>query len=482
MLVQLDPSAPEPLYRQLRAAITREIEAGRFAAGELLPSSRALAADLDLSRNTVNLAYQELTAEGFLESIPRVGYAVNRDLRRYLAEVPAATPSPHIDWETRMGDLGDDLPHVVRSPERHSEPYAFVVGEPDVSLFPTAAWMRAMRTAMTSDHIGASLGDRFDMDDPLLIDMLAKHVLPARGINAATDEVLITMGSQNGLYLVSRALLDRNKRVAVEEPGYPDARHIFKRRGARLVPVPVDDQGMVVPRSLKSIDLVSVTPSHQYPTNVTLSVGRRQQLLAQADAQDFVIVEDDYDSEFRYQGRPTPSLKALDDSGRVVYLGSFSKFLAPGLRLGYVVADAPLISRLRDLRRYMLRHPPGLLQRTMGLMIDAGDYLRSVRRSRHALKDKWERCVECVAEHVPWEVSLPSGGLSLWLPGPDGFDAVATAADALADGVVVEAGTVCFLREPAPRNHLRIGFAGTRKEAIEPGIAALGALLRRNLT
>lgn len=481
MLVQLDPSRPEPLYRQLRRAIAEAIESGRFAAGELLPSSRALAADLDLSRNTVNMAYQELTAEGFLESIPRVGYAVNRDLRRYLASPPPAPAAERIDWGARLGDLGDDLPHVVKPADRQNEPYAFVVGEPDVSLFPTRAWMRAMRAAMSAEHAASSLGDRFDRDDPLLVEMLCRHVLPGRGINASPEQVVVTMGSQNGLYLVSRALLDGKKRVAVEEPGYPDARHIFKRHGADLVAVPVDDQGMTIPENMRRIDLVSVTPSHHYPTNVTLAVGRRQQLLAQAAAQDFVIVEDDYDSEFRYQGRPTPSLKALDETGRVVYLGSFSKFLAPGLRLGYVVADAELIARLRDLRRYMLRHPPGLLQRTMGLMIQAGDYLRSIRRSRIALKDKWERAATAVERHVPWQVAMPTGGLSLWLPGPEGFDAVAVAAEALAAGVVVEDGSVCYLADPAPRNALRLGFAGTRAEAIEPGIAALGEIIRRHL-
>jgi len=479
LLVDLDPSQPEPLYRQLRRAIAKEIQSGRFAAGELLPSSRALASDLCLSRNTVNMAYQELMTEGFLESIPRVGYAVNRDLRRYLDEPPTAAPASGIDWVERLGELGDDLPHVERPAERHSEPYAFVVGEPDVGLFPTRAWMRAMRTAMSPEHAATSLGDRFDTDDPLLVEMLCRHVLPARGIDARPDEVVITMGSQNGLYLVTRALLDSAKRVAVEEPGYPDARHIFKRRGASLVPVPIDEQGMTVPADLSAIDLVAVTPSHQYPTNVTLSFARRRQLLAQAADQDFVIVEDDYDSEFRYHGRPTPALKALDESGRVVYLGSFSKFLAPGLRLGYVVADTPLVARLRDLRRYMLRHPPGLLQRTMGLMIQAGDYMRAVRRSRIALKDKWERTADAVERHIPWEVSLPTGGLSLWLPGPEGFDAVVVAAAALDDGVVVEDGSVCYLKDPAPRNALRLGFAGTRTEAIEPGVAVLGRIIRR---
>ena len=285
------------------------------------------------------MAYQELMAEGFLESIPRVGYAVNRDLRRYLAAPPAVDESSHIDWQERMGDLGDDLPHLEKPAQRHSEPYAFVVGEPDVSLFPTRSWMRAMRTAMSPEHAASSLGDRFDTDDPLLVEMLCRHVLPGRGISATPEEVLITMGSQNGIYLVSRALLDSRKRVAVEEPGYPDARHIFKRRGARLLPLPVDDQGLTIPANMNRVDLVSVTPSHHYPTNVTLSVGRRQQLLSQASAQDFIIVEDDYDSEFRYQGRPTPALKALDETGRVVYIGSFSKFLAPGL--------APWIRRRR---------------------------------------------------------------------------------------------------------------------------------------
>jgi GntR family transcriptional regulator/MocR family aminotransferase len=479
LLVHLDPGQPEPLYRQLRLAITRAIESGRFAAGELLPSSRALAADLDLSRNTVNMAYQELVTEGFLESIPRVGYAVNRDLRRYLNE-PHAEPTPgRISWSARLGDLGDDLRHVERPADRHSEPFAFVVGEPDVTLFPTRAWMRATRTAMSPEHAATSLGDRFDADDPLLVEMLCRHVLPARGIAAGPDEVVITMGSQNGLYLVSRALLDAGKRVAVEEPGYPDARHIFKRRGAKLVPLTIDDQGITIPGNLKRIDLVAVTPSHQYPTNVTLSVGRRQQLLAQAAEQDFLIVEDDYDSEFRYHGRPTPALKALDESGRVIYLGSFSKFLAPGLRLGYVVADAPLVARLRDLRRYMLRHPPGLLQRTMGLLIQAGDYVRSVRRSRIALKDKWERTADAVDRHIPWDVTLPTGGLSLWLPGPESFDAVAVAARALEEGVVVEDGSVCYLTDPAPRNTLRLGFAGTNAAAIEPGIAVLGRIIRQ---
>jgi len=479
LLVDLDDSRPEPLYRQLRRAITEAIESGRFAAGELLPSSRALAADLDLSRNTVNMAYQELMTEGFLESIPRVGYAVNRDLRRYLDEPQADSPPGRISWSDRLGDLDDDLPHVARPAGRHTEPYAFVVGEPDVSLFPTRAWMRAMRTAMSSEHAATSLGDRFDTDDPLLVEMLCRHVLPARGISAGPDEVAITMGSQNGLYLVSRALLNEKNRVAVEEPGYPDARHIFKRRGAELVPLPIDEQGITVPVNMKRIDMVAVTPSHQYPTNVTLSVGRRQQLLALGDARDFLIVEDDYDSEFRYHGRPTPALKALDETGRVIYLGSFSKFLAPGLRLGYVVADAPLIARLRDLRRYMLRHPPGLLQRTMGLMIQAGDYVRSVRRSRIALKDKWERCVVAVEKHIPWEVTLPTGGLSLWLPGPPGFDAVAVAEQALTQGVVVEAGDMCYLQDPAPRNSIRLGFAGSKATAIEPGIAKLGEIIRR---
>jgi GntR family transcriptional regulator/MocR family aminotransferase len=336
-----------------------------------------------------------------------------------------------------------------------------------------------MRLALIPEHAGASLHDLVDRDDPLLIEMLRRHVLRGRGITAKPEEILITLGSQHGLGLIATALLSAGSTVAIEEPGYPDARHMVRSRGADIKALPVDDQGAVIPPDLSDVDMVFVTPSHQYPTNTTLSIGRRQALLSQASRDDFVIIEDDYDSEFRYLGQSTPAMKSIENSGRVIYLGSFSKFLAPGLRLGFVVAEPRLIEHLRDLRRYQLRHPPGLLQRALALFIESGDYNRSVRRVRKIYKEKWAAMSAAVDTHIPWPVPIPTGGLSIWVTGPPDFDATTMAELAMDEGVVVEAGEPCFVTQPIPRNHFKLGYASTPLPAIEPGLAVLARVIAR---
>jgi GntR family transcriptional regulator/MocR family aminotransferase len=210
-----------------------------------------------------------------------------------------------------------------------------------------------------------------------------------------------------------------------------------------------------------------------------MAVGRRQQLLTRAEEDNFLIIEDDYDSEFRYQGRPTPALKASDVSGRVIYVGSFSKFLAPGLRLGFIVGEACLIEHLRELRRYMLRHPPGIIQRSAALMMESGDYVRALRRRRKALKAKWETITEAVTEYFPWDTTVTTGGVSVWVKGPEWLDAVALAAQAMTAGVVIEAGDVCFLKAPQPLNYFNLGFSGIEHDRIRPGIERLASLFKR---
>jgi GntR family transcriptional regulator/MocR family aminotransferase len=423
------------------------------------------------------LALQELLTEGFIQAVDRVGYLVSHEVGPFVAGSRQSASSP-IDWGFRFRDTTDPLPHMRKPTDWASYPYPFVVGQPDPDLFPTRAWNRASRLALEADNRPTSLNDLIDQDDPLLTTLLCERILPARGISATPDQVLISLGSQQGLFLVAHALVGSKSKVGVEDPGYPDARHIFSRRRGILKPIPVDDQGAIVDGTVDDLDLVFVTPSHHYPTNVTLAVGRRQQLLSSAAEQDFVIIEDDYDAEFRYQGQPTLALKGMDEAGRVVYLGSFSKFLAPGLRMGYIVADAPLIDHLRDLRRYMLRHPAGLLQRTVALMIESGDYAAAVRKARIASKDKWERTAAGLAEYLPrWEIPIQTGGLSIWVEGPKGFDANRLASDALSQGVVIEPGDVCFLEEPRPQNYFKLGFSGITADAIEPGLKALAGAI-----
>ena len=350
-----------PRYRRLRNALTAAIKAGEFGGGDMLPSSRVLADELGLSPNTVNRAYRELVAEGFVEAIDRVVYSINRDLDRPLdgavrrAEGPALTP---FDWDSRLDCSQGGTEAPTKFTDWRNYPFPFVVG-PGPESFPTGAWTRAMRTALRKEHRGPSLHNLVDRDDPLLVEQIRRIILPARGIEADETEILVTLGSQHGIHLLAEALLDADARVGVEEPGYPDVRDIFTRQGADMVGLPVDHQGVLVPTRMSGLDLVFVTPSRQFPTNVTMAIGRRRQLLSRAARDGVVIVEDDYDSEYSYSRRPTPALKALDSTGRVVYVGSFSKVPAPGLRLGFVVADRRLIGYLRRLRRYMLRHPPG---------------------------------------------------------------------------------------------------------------------------
>jgi len=474
-LIEVDRTQDVPLYRQVRLAIEHGIASGTFDVLHRLPSSRELALSLAVSRNTINLAYQELVAEGLVLSHERRGLFVNPEMREACA-AQSKTTAPRIDWAARVRHYPDaGLPHVKKETDWHRFPYPFLAGQCDVNAFPARAWVRCLRDSLYQPHVYASLQDSEASDDPMLVDMIRHQLLPNRGIEAAADEVLVTVGSQQGLDLLSRALLGPGQSVAIENPGYLDARHIFLRTGATVHPVDVDQRGMRPPASLQGTDLMYLTPSHHHPSNVTLSMDRRIALLQRASEAGTVIVEDDYDSEFRYQGSPSPALKALDSTSDAVYLGTFSKFLSPGLRLGYLVGPADLVRELREIRRYVLRHPPGHLQRALALLIDSGEYHRSLRRHRTKLKDKWEMVCEATNRELPWqEHHHPPGGVSLWMTGPPELDSVELVRKAKRRGVLIERGDIYFHGDSPPLNHFRIGFTAIPPRAIAEGIRLLG--------
>lgn len=482
--ISIDSTSSEPIYRQLREAIEHQIVTGGQNPQLPLPSSRELARELGLSRNTVNAAYQELQAEGFIEPRARRGYFVNTQmlLRSSTGQDAADAPLDPVDWAGHLGTrLDAGMPEITKVQNWADYPYPFVAGQLDVSDFPRLAWARALREALDPPHLHYSLRDGVDEDDPLLVDMLCRQVLPSRGIEADPEQVLVTSGSQQGLDLLAHTLVAPGQVVGVEDPGYADARHTFVRAGATLRNLPVDDAGIVPPADWSDMQLLYLTPSHHSPTNVTLSGSRRQQILAGTRAADALVIEDDYDSEFRYGGKPTPALKALPDSRRVIYLGSFTKFLAPGLRLGYLVADAELVRELRNQRRYRLRHISGHLQRAMGLLIDSGQYRRTIRRRRTHLRRKWSLLSESLNAALPWSIDPAPGGVSIWLRGPDELDCVALARAALERGVVIERGDVFFANPDANRSCFRLGFAAIDLAAIEPGVTELARVIDRLL-
>ncbi len=480
-LIDIDRNSAEPLYRQIRKAIEHGIAVGTIDASSRLPSSRELARELGLSRNTVNAAYQELVAEGFVESRVRQGIFVNRDMRPYCAAEQRPVHEP-FDWTSRLrGHPEDTLPHIEKRADWAEYPYPFLAGQVDLRAFPARDWSRALNEALYQPHARYSLQDSIAFDDPLLVEMVCSRLLPARGVEATPEEVLVTVGSQQGLDLLTRALLGTGSVVAVEDPGYLDARHIFVRAGARLMPLPVTAAGLTPPPTLAGVDLLHVTPSHHHPTNVTLGIGRRRELLNLVRESGTVIVEDDYDSEFRYQGSPTPALKGLDTTDQVVYLGTFSKFLAPGLRLGYLVGAKELVRELRDLRRYSVRHPSGHTQRALALLIQSGEYHRAVRRYRGQLMRKWEAACTAVNTHLPWHTTPSPGGVSLWMTGPAELDCRRLVERAQRHGVLIERGDIYHLGDEPPLNHFRIGFAAPPLHAIDPGIRILGRLVERQL-
>jgi GntR family transcriptional regulator / MocR family aminotransferase len=480
--ISIERGTGEPIYRQLRKALEHEIAAGSLDRSRPLPSSRELARELGVSRNTVNTAYQELEAEGFIEARPRRGLFVNPEILAELDRAEVGSTAAPVEWSRHI-KIGADaaLPEIAKVGDWHRYPYPFVAGQVDVSSFPRLAWARALREALEPPHLHYSLRDGIDEDDPELVEQLCRQVLPGRGIEVPPEQVLVTLGSQQGLDLLGHTLLASGDTVGVENPGYLDARHIFLRAGAGLRPFEVDGSGLVPQADLNGVDLLYLTPSHHNPTNVTLSIGRRRQLLDQARSADALIVEDDYDSEFRYRGSPTPALKGLENSDRVIYLGTFSKFLAPGLRLGYLVAAPELVTELRRQRRYRVRHASGHTQRAMALLIASGQYHRTVRRRRSQLARRWVTLRDALNQHLPWNIDPPPGGVSIWLSGPGGLDCVNLGRRALRRGVVMERGDIYYTDPDRHRNHLRLGFAAIPPEAIEPGVARLGALIAEQL-
>jgi GntR family transcriptional regulator/MocR family aminotransferase len=483
VIARLDPDSPTPLYRQLRAALEESISAGHFPDGRL-PSSRALAAELGVSRNTVNLAYQELVVEGYVSTQPRSGLVVNAEMRRRAPDrdavggrEPSARRRP--PWDELVIPGPRDPFEGLRLPADWSRyPYPFLSAQIDVEHFPRQALAGALREALRNDHAVASLQDSRGQDDPWLVEQLCTRVLPARGISARPEEVLITNGSQQAFYLLGRTLVRTGTRIAVENPGWADARAILGAAGGEIVPVDVDEGGIVIGSALSHVRLICITPSHQLPTGVTLGIARRRELLEIAAGSNSLIVEDDYDSELRYQGRPTPALKAIDAEERVVYLGSLSKLLAPGLRLGFVVAAPELIDQMRRWRRIMIRHPSGLLQRALAVFIHRGDYQRWLRRHRATMKRKWARIVPAAAEHLPWPVTAPTGGLGLWVVADEDFDSRDLRTRAAAEGVLLEQGQPLFCGPAPATNAFRLGYAAIREERIVEGMAVIGRLAR----
>jgi len=419
--LHVDFDAQRGLQEQVRETLINAILSGIFPPDAPLPSCRALAAQLNVSRNTTALVFENLVNEGYLLSRPRSGYYLHPDYHQPQVNPTLAAPvceSAAPRWGNRLKIQPSQQESILKPAGWMHYRYPFIYGQPDTHRFPLASWRAAANWLHGGIRDPAWVVDHIDQDVPMLIEQIRTRVLPKRGIVAAPDEILITLGSQNALYLLTRLLMSPDTRVAVENPGFREAINTFMLADTRIVPHAVDEEGLVLADT--PCDYYYVTPGHQVPTGVSMSKARRAQLLEYAARHDAVIVEDDYDSESNFMQNPLPALKASDRSGRVIYVSSLSKALSPGLRLGFMVADPDLIDEARALRRLMYRHPPANIQYQMAHFLAQGYYETHLRRYHDDSARRWEMLASALHTRLP-ECTLMAGSEhanAFWHPDP----------------------------------------------------------------
>lgn len=463
------------LHRQLYAWFRRSILSGQVGPGQPVPSSRALAGELGVSRGSVVLAYEQLIAEGYLEAVVGSATRVVRSLPPALD--PAARGEPA---RPRLARTARRLSAAAPQPwlQRHG---AFRMHTPALSEFPVATWARLL-----SRHARglrkADLGYGQALGLPRLREALAAYLGAARGVRCASDRMMVVAGSQQGLDFAARTLLNPGDRIAVEEPGYPGARQAFLAAGLRLSPIPVDTEGLDVvalARLHPAPRAVYVTPSHQYPMGVTMSATRRLQLLQWAARSRAWIFEDDYDSEYRYGSPPLAALQGLDENGRVIYLGTFSKVLYPSLRLGYLVLPASLTSAFAAVRDAADIHPPTLTQCALADFIEQGHFARHLRRMRVHYANLRAALVDELQSRLGDQVELVGApaGMHLTLLLAAGISDSAIAAAAFARGLSVMPLSYCRLRPRGRRTRdgLVLGFGSLQPVQISAAVAKLAS-------
>lgn len=463
--IPLDRASRTPIYRQLTEWFRRAIIGGQLHAGQRVPSTRALAAALGVSRLPVLNAYDQLLAEGYLVSVAGAGTSVAATFPR-----PASKPALRSRERITQGVPRRD-PRISRRASRVTLPETpwlkglgpFRVGLPALDHFPIATWSRLLsRHARRPKRATLAYGD--PQGHLPLRETIAEYLGAFRGVRCEASQVLVTTGSQQGLYLAAQVLLDVGDPVWVEDPVYPGARQALRSSGARLLPIPVDAEGMDVPlgiRRHRSARAAFVAPTHQFPLGVTMSPPRRTQLLEWAERSNAWIVEDDYDSEYRFDGHPLAALQGVDRTARVIYLGTFSKVMFPALRLGYAVLPEDLVPAFRAARDALDTFPATHPQVAMTDFIREGHFARHIRRMRPLYERRRTALVQALHEEFGdrLEVIGAEAGMQLAVRLPPGMNDVALARRAARAGVSARPLSLCYAEPPA-RGGLILGFGG----------------------
>ena len=484
-LVALDAQSATPLYRQLYDSLRGAILAGQLAPGTRLQSSREMAAELKVSRNTVVNAYEQLLAEGYLEGQVGSGTYVSRalpeellDAKSAAARAPARGPGRRAELSGRGKLLASS---ALDAPRESAGVRPFQTGVPALDAFPFSVWLK-----LVTKHWRRPADDLLAYGEPQghrpLREAIASYLGVSRAVRCVPGQVIVVDGAQMAFDLAARVLLDAGDAAWMEEPGYQGARGAFVAAGARLVHVPVDAEGLDVAagEALEpAARLIYVTPSHQFPLGTTMSLARRLALLEWAGRGGAWVIEDDYDSEYRYEGRPLASLQGLDRDGRVIYIGTFSKVLFPSLRMGYMVVPAGLVGAFTAARAVVGRHSPSVEQAILADFIGEGHFGRHIRRMRALYAERQALLIGALRREAGDLVDVgpaPAGiQLAAWLP--EGLDDREVAREAAARGVVARPLSFFYAGTPA-RPGLELGYAAFGEREIREGAARLSAAIR----
>jgi GntR family transcriptional regulator/MocR family aminotransferase len=482
--IHIDPSQPEGLQTQIYRALRRAILDGVLSPGSRLLSSRALADDQRVSRTTTLLAYEQLAAEGYITARHGSGTFVAETLPDAQPHVKAAArraPATHPSMSERGVTLGVLPPAALRLA---GPPRAFRIGVPALDRFPHRTWAQLVNRRLRQ-ATPAQLDYANPAGERALREAIAAHVSAARGTHCNADQIFVVAGAQRGLELIGQALLDPGDRAVVENPGYPGAWSAFVTARARLCPVSVDHEGIdvqAIARLRGRPRLAYVTPSHQFPLGVAMSLPRRLALLRWARHADAWIVEDDYDSEYRYSARPIPCLHGLASDGRVVYVGSFSKTLFPALRLGFVIVPEDVHAGLVAIRRAADVHPPVFDQLVVADLIAEGHYERHLRRMRAVCRERLETLQDAVARQCrgALQVRPVHAGLHAVADVAEDVDLIRLCAAAAADGIELMPLSAYFTGEgPRPRA-IVLGFGAVDAADVRKGVEQLAHAVERS--
>lgn len=467
--VSLSLESSKPLFLQISQAISDDIQRGRLKPGAELPGSRTLAQNLGVHRNTILAAFRELMAEGWIESLGRT--------TRVVPDLPVTAPKLAHNADRPGFSLIPPPPAWTAWPTAGELAFG---GMPDLSMFPSRDLGQALRRALRQD----ALLDYGDVrGDDLLREGLAALLSEMRGLASSPDQILVTAGSQMALYLITRVLISPGDRVIVENPGYPSAWATFSDAGASVVPVAVDAEGLRVDQvellaQRDPIRAIFVTPHHQYPTTATMSAARRLKLLECAARNGIAIIEDDYDFEFHFEGHPVMPLASRDSKGVVIYIGTLSKVLAPGLRLGFVAAPQALIEALACRRRGLDCHGNQIVEHAVGDLLAEGLLQRHIRKLKRIYASRREALGQALHDHLDGVLSfeLPSGGMSIWAQAKPEVDVEAWLSRAKREGISYSPGRI-FEFHGNPLQGIRLGFSRKDERGLKQAIRVLASTL-----